>query len=166
MRDNKKRKTTTQVNEKLSAHMEDLIPLICERINAGQSVRFSPRGISMLPMIRPGIDTVTLSPMPERLKKYDIPLYQRSNGKYVLHRVIKTGETYSCMGDNQFIIEKNLRHSQMIAVVTAFSRGENEYSVNVWHHRLYCRFWHYSRFFRRLWRALIRRIRKFNEVER
>ena len=30
-----------------------------------------PGGVSMLPMLRQGLDQVVLSPLPEKLKKYD-----------------------------------------------------------------------------------------------
>ena len=134
------------------AKMDDLVPLFKERLAAGQKVRFSPKGISMLPMLRQDTDTVVLSPVPEKLKKYDLPLYQRDNGKYVLHRIVGVGETYTCIGDNQFELERGLRHDQMIAVVTEFYRGEKKYSVNQFSYRLYCRFWHYSRGVRHIWR--------------
>ena len=132
--------------------MDDLIPLFRERLSAGQSIKFSPRGISMLPMLRQGIDCVILSPLPDNLQKYDIPLYQRENGQYVLHRIVEAGETYTCIGDNQFVKESGLRHDQMIAVVTAFCRGESEYLVSNPGYWLYCRFWHYSRPVRHFWR--------------
>lgn len=141
----------TSSSEK-SMQLDKLMPLIRERLAAGQSVRFSPRGVSMLPMLRQGKDSVVLSPLPERLKKYDLPLYQREDGAYVLHRVVKAGETYTCVGDNQFVLEPGLEHRQMIAVVIAFSRGDREHSVNELSHRLYCRFWHISRPLRHLWR--------------
>ncbi len=143
-----------------TASMDELAPVIIERLRAGQSVRFSPKGISMLPMIRQGIDTVTLSPLPEKIKKYDIPLYKRDNGKYVLHRVIKTGETYVCIGDNQFLYETGIRRDQLMAVVSAFTRGDKEYSVTHLGYKLYCRFWHYTRFPRRAYHALKRRLKK------
>ncbi len=132
--------------------LEDLMPLIREALDSGRRVRFSPRGVSMLPMLRQGIDCVTLSPVTGALKKYDLPLYKRENGQYVLHRVIAVGDTYTCMGDNQFDPEPGLRHEQIIAVVTAFTRGKKEYSVNDWRYWFYCRFWHYSRPVRHLWR--------------
>ena len=102
--------------------MEDLVPLFRERLEAGQQIRFSPKGISMLPMLRDGRDTVVLSPAPEYLKKYDLPLYRRDNGTYVLHRVIHVGETYTCIGDNQFLYETGVRRDQVIAIVTGFRR--------------------------------------------
>ena len=132
---------------------EELLPLIRAQIAAGHKVRYLPfRGVSMMPMLRQGIDSVVLSPVPEKLRKYDLPLYRRENGKYVLHRIIHAGHTYTCMGDNQFAPEPGLRHEQMIAVVTGFYRGEKEHSVDEPGYWLYCRFWHYSRPLRHFWR--------------
>lgn len=125
--------------------LEELLPLIEERLAAGQSVRFSPRGTSMLPMLRQGRDSVVLSPVPERLKKYDLPLYRRENGQFVLHRVVEAGKTYTCIGDNQYRSEPGLRHEQMIALVTAFVRDGREHTVEDWGYRVYCRIWHWSR---------------------
>lgn len=132
--------------------LEQLMPLIRETLSAGKTVKFSPRGISMLPMLRQGIDSVVLSPMPEKLCKYDLPLYQREDGHYVLHRVVKAGPTYTCIGDNQFEFEPGLRHDQMIAVVTAFTRGDRVIPVTDVRYRLYCRFWHHTRSLRHFWR--------------
>ena len=136
------------------------MPIMREKLAAGKNVRLSPRGISMLPMIRQGMDSVVLSPLPEKLEKYDLPLYQRDNGQYVLHRVVEVGETYTCIGDNQFELEPGLRHDQMIAIVTAFSRGEREISVKSLSYRIYCRFWHYSRPIRHFWRRGIGWLRR------
>ena len=129
------------------------MPLLQERLAAGQTVRYLPfRGVSMLPMLRQGIDSVELSPLPQRLKKYDLPLYQREDGKYILHRIVKAGKTYTCIGDNQFVLEPGVKHSQMIAVVSSFTRGNREISVKSLSYRLYCRLWHYSRPVRHFWR--------------
>ena len=138
-----------------TACLEELMPLIRERLASGQRVKFSPRGVSMLPMLRQGRDTVTLSPLPETLKKYDLPLYRRANGQYVLHRIVKVGETYTCVGDNQFVYETGLEHGQMIALVSGFARDGREYSATDWRYRLYCRVWHYSRPGRRLCRRIM-----------
>lgn len=133
--------------------LEQLLPLIEEQLAAGKSVKFSPRGVSMLPMLRQGIDSVVLSPVPQKLKKYDLPLYRRESGQFVLHRVVKAEDlTYTCIGDNQFIYEPGLRHGQMVALVTAFYRGEKEVQVTNFGYRLYCRLWHYSRPVRHFWR--------------
>lgn len=130
--------------------LEELMPLIRERLGAGESVRFSPHGTSMLPMLKDGRDQVILSPLPNKLKKYDLPLYQRENGQYVLHRIVKARGSYTCMGDNQFVPEKGLRHDQMIAVVTSFIYNGKEYSTNCLRYKAYCRFWCSTRPFRRI----------------
>ena len=140
------------------------MPLILEELSAGHSVRFSPSGSSMLPMLREGVDSVVLSPLPDKLKKYDLPLYQRTSGQYVLHRVIKVGNTYTCIGDNQFYKETGVHHNQMIALVTAFSRNGRDISTRNFGYWIYCRFWHYSRpiryFIKRATHWLWRRIKK------
>lgn len=143
------------------APMEELMPLIRERLAAGQSIRFSPRGVSMLPMLRQGRDSVVISPVTAPLAKYDLPLYQRENGQYVLHRVVAVGDGYTCMGDNQFAKEPGIAHEQIIAVVTAFYREDKEYSTRAVSYRLYCRLWHISRPFRRLWRGAKSRLRRW-----
>ena len=140
--------------------LAQLMPLILERLEAGQTVQFSPMGVSMLPMLRQGIDSVVLSPVPEKLKKYDLPLYQRDDGKFILHRIVQAGDTYTCMGDNQFQPEPGLRHDQMIALVTAFYRGERQIRCNSPLYQLYCRIWHYSRPVRRFWRRGIGWLRR------
>lgn len=131
--------------------MDALIPLMKEMLASGKSVLFSPSGVSMLPMLRQGIDSVELSPVPGVLKKYDLPLYQRDNGKYILHRIVAVDETYTCIGDNQYITEKGVRQDQLIAVVTAFYRGEKRHSVKNPFYKVYCRIWHHSRCVRHFW---------------
>ena len=148
-------------NGKYFATMDTLMPLMREALENGKSISFSPMGISMLPMLRQGIDTVTLSPLPEKLQKYDLPLYQRDNGKYVLHRVIRVDETtYTCMGDNQVDPEPGLRHEQMIAVVTSFTRNGRVIPVTSFEYKLYCRLWVGSRSIRRFVRRVKGRLRR------
>ena len=136
------------------------MPIVFERLQTGQSVRFSPRGISMLPMLRQGIDSVVISPLPETLRKYDLPLYRRDDGKYVLHRIVGVGDTFTCAGDNQFVTESGIRRDQMIALVTGFYRGETCHSVDEPVYRIYCRLWHYSRPIRHFWRRGIGWLRR------
>ena len=121
--------------------LNDLLPLIRAQLAEGKSVTFSPRGVSMLPMLRQGIDKVTLSPVNGPLKRLDLPLYRMDNGKFILHRIVEAGQTYTCRGDNTYRLEKGIRHDQMIAVLTSFTRGARVISVNDPIYRLYCRLW-------------------------
>lgn len=114
----------------------------------------------MLPMLREGIDSVVISPLPEKLRKYDLPLYRRENGQYILHRIVRVDQTYTCIGDNQFVTEPGLEHSCMIAVVTAFYRKEKLYNVTDPRYQLYCRIWHCSRPLRYFWYRGVRWFRR------
>ena len=118
------------------------MPLLRERLAAGQIVRYLPfRGISMLPMLRQGKDTVELAPLPEKLKKYDLPVYQYPSGKYVMHRVVEVKEDhYICLGDNLTDLER-VYHDQMIGVVSAFKRGNRRIRVDAPGYWIYCRVW-------------------------
>ena len=136
------------------------MPLIKESLQAGKTVKLSPKGVSMLPMLRQGIDSVVLAAPTGKLKKYDLPLYQRRDGHYVLHRVVKAGERYTCIGDNQFKLEHGIAQEQIIGVAVAFTRGEKQYSVEHFGYRFYCRFWHYTRPVRHLWRGGMARLRR------
>lgn len=121
---------------------EELLPLIRERLAAGQHIRYLPfRGVSMLPMLRQGRDAVELAPLPRKLNKYDLPVYRYPSGKIVMHRVVAVREDhYLCLGDNTWEYER-IAPDQLIAVVSAFRRGEKRIPVTDPGYRLYCRVW-------------------------
>ncbi len=140
--------------------LEAMMPLVKEQLSEGRSVRIYPRGTSMLPMLREGRDSVVLSPLPERLKVYDLPLYRRKNGQFVLHRIVKAGKTYTCLGDNQFDMEEGVTHDQMIAVVSSFTHNGREHSVRDLSYRLYRSVWFRLRHIRRIARRCRGRIKR------
>lgn len=140
--------------------LDAVINIIQEKLDAGGTVTFTPHGTSMLPMLRDGEDVVVLSKPKGRLKIYDVPLYRRDNGQYVLHRVIDFGSdgSYVLCGDNQFAKEKGIRDDQIIAVMTGFVRKGTGYETDAIFYRLYVALWYYSRPFRRIFRAVKRRM--------
>ena len=137
-----------KISENVS--LEVLMPLIKERLDAGQCVRIHPYGTSMLPMLRQGKDSVVLSSIDGEPERYDVVLYQRKNGQYVLHRLIDVCNGYVFLGDNQFEREYGIGRAQMIARVTSFYRGDRQVSANALPYKLYCVFWCSSRGLRRL----------------
>ena len=124
-----------------SVLLKDLLPIIREQLAAGQTVSFSPRGVSMLPMLRQGVDRVTLAPVTGPLKKYDLPLYRMDSGKFILHRIVAVGDSYTCRGDNTYMDETGIRQDQLIGVVRSFTRGERVVRVDHAAYRMYCRVW-------------------------
>lgn len=84
----------------------------------------TPIGTSMMPLLRERIDTVKLV-APNNLKKHDVVLYMRNDKTLVLHRIIRVNnDLFTMCGDNQFMLEKNIKRSQIIAVMEGFYRGE------------------------------------------
>ena len=143
--------------------LEVMLPLIQEQLESGGTVKFLPKGTSMLPMIRQGVDSVVIAPAAAPLRKFDIPLYRRNSGQFVLHRVVRVGQTYTCIGDNQFVLEEGVRPEQIIGVVTAFYRAGQEVKVSDFRYRLYVLLWHYSRPIRKLWRLALARIKRYTQ---
>ena len=140
--------------------LDDIMPLIKERLSEGQYVKIFPYGTSMLPMLREGVDSIVLSPISENPKKYDVILYQRKNGQYVLHRLVRCGDAYTFLGDNQFQHEHGIEREQMIAIVSSFYREDKEVSINNALYKTYCRIWYGTRGVRRFWQRGIGWIRR------
>ena len=95
----------------------------------------------MYPLLRNGVDCVVLTKI-DRLKKYDIPLYKRDNGAFVLHRIvkIKNGSLYLA-GDYGTDIEYPVFPSQAIAVVKGFYRGDKYISCDQFWYKVYSFLW-------------------------
>lgn len=106
--------------------MDEMIPLIEEKLNEDGKVVFTPKGTSMLPTIVGDVDTVSLVKPKFPLAKYSISLYKRDDGGFVLHRVLKRkGKTYVMRGDNQYAKEKGIREDQIVGVVKTYThKGE------------------------------------------
>ncbi len=149
---------TSESNSIAIAPMEEIMALAGESLASGRSVTIFPRGVSMLPMLREGLDSVELSPVTGKLKKYDIPLYRRADGSFVLHRIVKVGKTYTCSGDNQTAYENGVSHESVVAVVTAFTRGKKRYTVKNFGYRVYCRVLNFRRKSKRLYLKARRKI--------
>lgn len=131
--------------------LADYYPLIQETLDRGGTFSLTITGTSMYPFIVGGRDKVTLSPLPEKLKKNDLPLYRRANGAFVLHRIVKVCEdgTFTCCGDHQWWLEKRLRREQMIGVATEFIRKGKKLTDKNLLYRIYRTVWTWVLPFRR-----------------
>ena len=112
--------------------MQELLPFIEEALNNDKTFTIPITGTSMRPLLIQGRDTVTLKKCTEKLKKGDLPLYRRRDGAFVLHRVVGfTNEgSYIMCGDNQFLKETGIEHTQIIGVVTEITRNGKTFSVD------------------------------------
>lgn len=129
-------------NEKHSkVSLDAVFPIMKETLEGGGNVTFKPCGISMLPLLRQGIDSVRLQKPTGSLKRLDIIFYRRANGQFVLHRIVgKNKNGYILRGDNQVENEYNIQTDSVIAVATHIVRGNKEISCNSALYKLYARF--------------------------
>jgi len=100
-------------------------------------------GVSMMPLLRQGRDLMVLSAKTEkRLNKYDVPLYKRPSGQYVLHRILEVREhDYVICGDHCWQKEYGVTDEQILGVLTAVVRDGETIPVTDWRYRLYVHLW-------------------------
>lgn len=119
----------------------------------------TPIGTSMLPLLRERLDTVKLV-APTNIKKHDVVLYMRNDKTLVLHRIIRVHkDSFTMCGDNQCILEKHVKRSQIIAVMEGFYRGEEYFSCTDKNYQKYVRKIIFKRPFKYL-KHLIKKILK------
>ena len=99
-------------------------------------------GDSMRPLIRQDRDILIIEKPQGRLKKYDVPLYKRDSGQYVLHRILKVRENdYVICGDNRYSKEYGITDRHIIGVLTAVVRNGKEVPITDMRYRLYVHLW-------------------------
>lgn len=131
--------------------LHSLMPLIVEKLRQEGTVKIPARGNSMVPLFRHGRDQVCLRPVDATaLRKYDMILYRRPNGKYVLHRVVGVKKDgYVLRGDGQLVDEYPVRPAWVIARVEGFGRGAHSYTCAHWGYRVYAVLWVHTVWVRR-----------------
>lgn len=109
-----------------------------EEIRRKCKLYYTNVGDSMMPLIRQGRDILIISAVNGRLKKYDVPLYKRDSGQYVLHRILKVrADDYVICGDNRWQREYGITDRHIIGVLTGIVRDGKEISVTDKKYRLY-----------------------------
>lgn len=110
-------------------------------IAAAGSVVIEPRGISMLPFLKEGRDSVRLVRPTAGPRKYDIVLY-RVRDEYVLHRIIGfDGDNYIICGDNCRGWERGQGRGDIIAVVDEIYRNGRTEKPHCLKNQIYEHIW-------------------------
>lgn len=127
--------------KRIETKLASLFGIIEEKLTSGGEVGFSPNGISMLPLIKPGCDRITLKRNEKNIQKYDIAFYKRPDGKFVLHRIIKkcSDGSFVMCGDNQFVLERNVSPEWVIAVVSKLEKNGKTVDFGGIGYKIYCR---------------------------
>ncbi len=98
-----------------------------ETINRDGKLIFTNVGTSMRPLIKQGRDVLIIEKPVFPLKKYDVPLYRRENGQYVLHRIVAVRKDgYVTRGDSRIHREYGVTDDMIIGVLTAVSTDGKE----------------------------------------
>lgn len=148
-------------------NMSEMIPVMNRIFAKGGTFSFYPAGTSMQPFIVQGRDKVILSSVPDRLKKYDIVLYQRENGTYVLHRIVGlNGNIYTMRGDNQDYLEPGICVEQILAVVTSVERNGKIWKMNSFWNKLAAALWVETVAIRKKIRRLKTKLKKCKSIFR
>ncbi|MCF0121606.1 MAG: S24/S26 family peptidase, partial [Oscillospiraceae bacterium] len=97
--------------------LSDNIPALLAVLESGETFSYTPNGYSMMPLIRPGRDTVVFSAVKE-LRVGDIYLFRR-DGAIVLHRLIDNtdADSLAFLGDGNYIPETGIGRQDVLAVV-------------------------------------------------
>ncbi|MBE6876020.1 MAG: hypothetical protein E7496_04730 [Ruminococcus sp.] len=99
-------------------------------------------GDSMMPLIRQDKDLLIIEKVTGRLKKYDVPLYRRDSGQYVLHRILKVRENdYVICGDNRWHREYGITDRHIIGVLTGIVRDGKTIPVTDKKYLFYVHLW-------------------------
>lgn len=158
----------------INTALSEMEAVMTEKLDQGGSVSFSPKGKSMLPMLRSEGDSVTLKKPPARMKKGTVALFVSNEGgkrHYVLHRLVreKDGLLTFC-GDNRRECDEPVPFENVIGVVTEYESRGKKHSLNEVWYRLYS-LWMIStygirnvsikaeRLIYRVWKKLFRRKR-------
>ena len=117
-------------------------------------------GWSMFPMLRDRRDRVVIRPIGnKRLKRLDLPLYRRPDGKYILHRIIGVRDDhYIIRGDNTYRKEY-VPDAWILGYVEEFYRNGKHKTVRGKGYRFYVRLWELLYPFRFLAFQFLRMIR-------
>ena len=125
---------------------------------------YTNKGDSMMPLIKEGRDLLVIEKTDGRLKRFDVPLYKRDTGQYVLHRIIRVRQSdYVICGDNRVNMEYGITDRHIIGVLTSVIRNGKELSVSSTKYKVYVYLWYLLFPFRFVFvkaRNLIRRIKK------
>ena len=131
---------------------------ILSRIAEGKHPRILPRGSSMRPFIRGGVDRIVLSPLEEDSFEVGRIVLAHIDRGYLVHRIVRIdGEVFTLRGDGNPYQRAQCTRGQILAEVKCVHRGKHiiKYGSLLWW--CYDDLWPDCDFLRRLCLAVYRR---------
>lgn len=100
------------------------------------------RGVSMLPLLKAGRDSVTVIPLRRELMIGDIIVFRREDGFYVVHRVrALTQSDVETIGDNCLDPDAWFAYKDVCGLVSHIQRHRRLILIDTPFWRAYGRFW-------------------------
>ena len=102
---------------------ETYFSLVREKLATEGQAYVRVTGTSMRPLLEHLRDGVVIVP-PKKIRWGDIVMFDRKNGRYALHRVIRRGKNgFTMAGDNQWHYETDLSYEGIVGVVSLIDRN-------------------------------------------
>lgn len=100
------------------------MPVLREVLEQGKEVPLLITGNSMSPFLVHQRDEILISPPDGSWKKGDMAFFQRKNGHYVMHRILRVNSEGDCffIGDGQMLVEGPIAPGQIFGKITAVKR--------------------------------------------
>lgn len=144
--------------KKVVMHNNVLLPEVARLVAQGEDVTLCVKGVSMLPFIRGGRDSVTLTAVNE-IKDYDIVLAEVADEVYVLHRVVGIeGDQVILMGDGNICGRERCHKDKVMAKAVWIIRDGRKVDCNSSGHLAAAKVWRLLLPLRRYILAIYRRI--------
>ncbi len=135
-----------------------------EELDRTGRIVYTNVGFSMMPWIREHRDLLIIEKPQGRCKKYDVALYKRNNGTYILHRVLRVRkQDYVFCGDHCWRREFGVTDRQVIGILTAVVRDGREIAVTDRRYRAYVHLWcdfFYLRAWILCWKHMLHRLKR------
>ena len=138
-------------------------PTAEEALCAGKTLHIKPEGISMLPLVKAGRDSVYITSIAfEEAKRGDIVLYRNEHHLLVLHRLVKkTPTAFYTVGDNQLISAGPYNKEALIGKMIGMERKGKYLDSEQLSMRLYGKLWMIRRRLLLIVRGIVRRKNPF-----
>ncbi len=113
-----------------------------EELSKNGVIIHTNKGKSMMPLLREGRDVMIIKRPACRLRRYDVALYKRPSGSYILHRVLKVTESgYVMCGDHCTEREYGITDGEVIGVLVGVIRDGKHITTDNFFYRLYSHLW-------------------------
>lgn len=113
-----------------------------EELERHGSIVYTNVGTSMMPLLRQGRDLMVIKKRTEeRCRKYDAVLFKRTNGQYILHRILKVREQDDLIAGDNCWQKEYVKEEQILGILTEIVRDGRKIKVTDKGYLFYVHLW-------------------------